>query len=177
MALKLANQTIRWKERIGLMAVGYTAKRVEELVFDFTLYPAMIAWLGTVNGGLVMTAVSALMCYLYILFYDWAKKDWLGLELVKEMRDGEVQEGRIARFVQSVARKGNWLAFVALSLYTDPFVTTVYLRQDADAYNGLSPRDWKIFWASVLLANLWWTTLMTFAVKGIQFILSVFGFN
>ena len=46
MALKSANQTIRWKERIGIMAVGHTFKRVEEFVFNYTLYPAVIAWLG-----------------------------------------------------------------------------------------------------------------------------------
>ena len=81
MALE-ANQTIRWKERIGIMAVSHTFKQVEEFVFDYTLYPAVIALLGAVTGGLVMTVFSALLCYLYIRFYDWSQKDWLGLELV-----------------------------------------------------------------------------------------------
>jgi len=176
MALK-ANQPIRWKERIGTIAIGRTVKQIEEFVFDFTLYPAVIAWLGTVIGGLSMTAFSALMCFLYLKFYDWSKRDWLGFELLKRARDGEEKRGRITRFVQQIAQKGDWLAFLALSLYTDPFETTVYMRQGAEAYNGLSRRDWKIFWASVLAANLWWTILMTFAVAIIRFILTWFGFN
>ncbi len=176
MVLKSANQPIRWKERIGLLAAGYTFKRIEELVFDFMLYPAVIAWLGAVIGGLVMTAFSALACYLYILFYDWAKKDWLGLELLKEVRDGEARDGLMG-WIQRVARKSDWLAFFALSCYTDPFVTTMYLRKGADAYNGLAPRDWKIFWASVLVANLWWTALMTFAVAGVRFFLRWLGYT
>ena len=49
----------------------------------------------------------------------------------------------------------------------DPFVTTVYMRHGAGAYSGLSTRDWKIFWASVLVANLWWTIVVTLAVAGV----------
>ena len=115
MALKSANQPIRWKERIGIMAVGHTFKQVEGFVFNYTLYPAVIAWLGAVTGGFVMTAFSAFVCYLYILFYDWTKKDWLGLELLKEVRDGEEKQGFVARLVQWAARKGDWLAFLILS--------------------------------------------------------------
>jgi hypothetical protein len=163
---------IHWKERIGLVAIGHTFKKAEEVLFDFTLYPAMIAWLGAVTGGLVMTAISALICWLYILFYDWAGKDWFGFELLKEARDGEAMRGRIGSFVQRVARQGDWVAFLALSLYTDPFMTAVYMRRGADAYNGLSRRDWTIFWGSVLVANLWWTILMTFAVAAARYFLN-----
>jgi len=175
MALKSANQAIRWKERIGIMAVGHTFKQVEEFIFDYTMYPAVIAWLGAVTGGLVMTAFSAFICWLYILFYDWSKKDWLGLELLKEVRDGEEKQSRIAHLVQKIARKGDWTAFFILSVYTDPFVTTVYLRKGAEKYNCLSPRDWKIFWGSVLVANLWWTVAMSLAVEGLRFIYNWFG--
>ncbi len=175
MALEKANQPIRWRERIGIMAAGHTFKQVEEFIFDYTLYPAVIAWLGAVGGGLVMTASSALVCYLYVLFYDWAKKDWLGLELLKGVRDGEEQQGRVARLIQRAAQKGNWLAFLTLSCFTDPFVTTVYMRHGAEAYNGLSPRDWKIFWASVVVANLWWTGVVTLAVESIRYLLNWFG--
>lgn len=176
MALQ-ANQAIRWKERIGAIVVGRTFKHFEVLVFDFTLYPAAIAWLGTVVGGLVMTALSAFVCYLYILFYDWSKTDWLGYELIKVVRDGEEKQSRIACFVQRITQKGNWFAFLALSLYTDPFETTVYMRLGSEKYNGLSKRDLKVFWASVLVANIWWTIFMTFAVMGIRALLKLFNLN
>lgn len=172
-----ADQPMRWKQRIGILAVGHTFKRAEELVFDFTLYPLVIALLGAIVGGLIMTAFSALVCYLYILFYDWSKRDWLGLELLRELRDGEEKQGRVARLMQRAARKGNWLAFLALSCYTDPFVTTVYLRKSAETYNGLSARDWRVFWASVLVANLWWTVLVTSGVAGVRLLLSWLRFS
>ena len=175
MALKSANQPIRWKERIGIIAVGQTFKQVEEYVFDYVVYPAVIALLGSVIGGLVMTMFSALICWLYILLYDWSKKDWLGLELLKEVRDGEEGKGCVARFVQRIARRGNWFAFFAFSISTDPFVTTVYMRQGTEEYNGLSSRDWKIFWASVLVANLSWTIVVTAAFETIRFIFNWLG--
>jgi len=161
MALNSTNQPIRWKERIGRVAIGHGIKQTEETVFDYMLYPAVIAWAGGVYGGLIMTALSAFVCYLYLLAYDWSGKDWFGFELLKEARDGEEKQGEVARFMQSLVRKGNWLSFVALSLYTDPFMTTVYMRQGAGTYSGLSPRDWGVFWGSVLTANIWWTIAMT----------------
>ncbi|MBI4066020.1 hypothetical protein HY412_02430 [Candidatus Kaiserbacteria bacterium] len=174
MALK-ANQPIRWKERIGVMAVGHTFKQIEELVFDYGLYPAVIAWWGAVTGGLVMTVFSAFICYLYILFYDWSKKDWFGLELLKRVRDGEEKSSQIARFIQRTTRKNDWAAFLVLSVYTDPFVTAMYLRHGVEKYNGLSSRDWKVFWSSVLVANLWWTVVVAFAVAGVRFIYNWLG--
>ncbi len=177
MALKSANQPIRWKERVGIMAVGHGFKQGEEFFFDYMLYPAVIAWLGAIVGGLALTVLSASVCYLYILFYDWSKKDWLGLELLKEMRDGGEHHGHIARFIQRIARKSDWLAFLVFSCYTDPFMTTVYMRKGVGAYDGLSRRDWKIFWASVLVANLWWTTMMALAVEAVRSILAWLGFT
>jgi len=177
MALKSAGQPIRWKERIGIMAVGHTFKQIEETVFDYVLYPAIIAWLGAVAGGLVMTALSASECYLFVLFYDWSKKDWLGLELLKKVRDGEKKQSRTARIVQRIAQKSDWLAFLALSYYTDPFVTTMYLRKGTEEYNGLSSRDWKIFWASVFVANFWWIVAVSLAIEGIRFLIHWLGLN
>ncbi|MFA6278867.1 MAG: hypothetical protein WC638_02155 [Candidatus Paceibacterota bacterium] len=153
------------------MAIGHTFKQVEEFLFDYLMYPAMIAALGTVIGGIIMSSLSASLCYLYINFYDWSKQDWLGLELLKEVRDGEDRKGRTARFVQKIARKSDWIAFFVLSCYTDPFVTTVYLRHGVEEYNGLSKRDWKVFWASVVVANVWWTIAMTLVVMMIRFLI------
>lgn len=165
-----ANQQepIRWKERIGLVFIGHGAKNVEETFFDYVVYPAVIAWLGMVYGGIAMTALSALMCWIYILAYDWSKKDWFGFELLKEARDGEEAGTRIGRIVQKVARKSDLAAFLALSVYSDPFFTTVYMRKGAAVYNGMSRRDWLVFWGSVLFANLWWTLAMTGAIEGIR---------
>jgi hypothetical protein len=142
--------------------LGHTAKKLEELLFDWLVYGAVTAYLtslyGVFQGSLwtfaVMAPLSALMCYLYLKFYDWSKRDWLGLEALKRLREGK---GLFAR----LAKLGNVPAFVVLSLQFDPFVVTVYLRKGSDKYNGYSGRDWMIFWASVLFANAYWTLRWT----------------
>ena len=167
--LKKADQPIRWKERIGTVVVGHVFKKIETSTFDYVLYPAAISLLGTLFGGLVMTTASAMECLFLIRVYDWMGRDWLGYEAVKTLRDGEERPGRFFNFFQQVARKSDWLAFFVFSVFRDPFETTVYMRRGA--YNGMSKRDWWIFGASVLVGNLWWTTVVTFAVAGVRIFL------
>lgn len=155
---------IRWYQRIGIIAVGHTAKYLEEVLFDYFLYPTVIAWLGGLTGGAVMMALSALTCLLYLRLYDWAGVDLFGFELLKEVRDGDDKKSLVARFTHWAMKKGDWLAFLVLSCVWDPFMTTVYMRRGVGKYNGMSSRDWKIFWGSVVVANVWWTLLMSLAV-------------
>ena len=159
-----------WKERVGILATGYAAKQVEEKLFDYMLYPSVIATAGTVWGGLIMTALSALVCFFYLKFYDWSKQDWLGLELLKEVREGEHAEGFWGTLVRKILSNGDVPAFFLFSLWQDPFVTTVYLRKGADKYNGMSERDWKVFFCSVIVANLWWTGIVSSIVHLFQWI-------
>ncbi|MFA5745060.1 MAG: hypothetical protein WC887_02495 [Candidatus Paceibacterota bacterium] len=120
-------------------------------------------------GGLLMSSLSASVCILYIRLYDWSGRDWLGLELLKQARDGEAK-GKVMKVVQWAARRGDWVAFIVLCAFTDPFEVTVYMRRGVEQFNGLTARDWKIFWASVAFVNLFWTGLMTFAVMLVKFI-------
>jgi hypothetical protein len=156
----------RWfashKERIGIVAIGHAAKHVEELLLDWLLYGAVVAtctarwgplW-GSLAGFSVMAPLSALVCLAYIRFYDWAKKDWFGFEALKEFRD---ETERARPLIARLMRLGNIPAFLALSVYGDPFMVTVYLRTGAEKYNGLLTRDWAVFWASVLVSNGYWT--------------------
>jgi hypothetical protein len=175
MVVLQADQSIRWKERIGIMVIGHTFKQFEENVFAYVLYPLAIAALGGVVGGLVMTVSSALECWIFIRLYDWSKKDWLGLELIKEARDGEEGYSRMPRFVHRIARKSDWLAFLVMSFTTDPFMTTVYLRKGIESYNGMLPRDWRIFWASVVVGNIGWTVVVTSAIAGFRFVFRWLG--
>jgi hypothetical protein len=163
-----ADHVIRWKERIAVIAIGRTVKYYQDLLFDFILYPTVIATMGPFAGFLLLSSLSASLCRLDILFYDWAKKDWLGLELLKEIRDGEEKKKGIMRIVQWATRRGDWVAFFVLCALTDPFEVTVYMRHGVEKYNGLSMRDWRIFWGSVMVSNLFWAGLVTFAVTLIK---------
>lgn len=153
-----------WK-RLGTVAIGHTAKQIEEYLFDWLLYGTVVAlavakygplW-GTLAAFAIMTPLSAIVCLFYIKAYDWAEVDLFGFEALKDAKDDLEKDGFIKRLVRRMIRLGDAPAFVALSITSDPFMTTIYLRRPSDRYQGLSPRDWRIFFGSVLLANGYWT--------------------
>lgn len=144
------------KERAGILGVGLLGNHLIDLAFDYGLYPVVMWHLGLVWGCLVMTALSALVCYISFILYDWAKKDWLGIEAIKELKDGS-SAGRFSQMMRRLLNKSKWLAFVALSLKFDAFITVLYLRQGSYQFNGLTRKDWIVFWSSVLVSNIYWS--------------------
>ena len=107
-----------------------------------------------------MAPLSALFCWLYMVFYDWAKRDWFGFEALKELREMETT-GVFGRLFRRALRFGDVLAFFALSIYHDPFMVTVYFRNKGHEHGGLTQRDWRIFWTSVVVSNAYWTLRWT----------------
>ena len=87
-------------------------------------------------------------------FYDYSKRDWLGIEAIKSLKDYDGSK-KIGRLTAWFMKKSNPLVFLFLSIKYDPFITTVYLR--LGKFNGMTNRDWMIFMGSLLLANAYWT--------------------
>lgn len=158
MALKSVNQAIRWLQRIGIFILGFTADKAMVYWYDFTVYPSLIANYGLVRGWLYAAAGSIVLCLGTLWFYNLTKQDWLFLETVKEVRDGQAF-WRIRKFFQDLAHRGDALAFVLLCLFKDAFIATVYMRKGAGNY-AMTARDWKIFWASTLVSEVWWGLLV-----------------
>jgi len=121
--------------------------------FDYVLYPFVIWKLGLLIGGTMMALLSLVTCLLTLWFYDWSKRDWLGIEAVKQLRDGEAKT-RWRRVLAWELVRGDVPACVALAVWSDPFITTACLRRGA--FNGMTHRDWRIFFASWLIGNGWW---------------------
>jgi len=145
-----------WRLRAAQWLVGVLSFKLLDNAFDYVLYPFAIFKLGPAVGGLVMATLSLLDCLLLLRLYDWLKRDWLGIELVKGLR---LYSGpsRWKRGTAWLLGRGDGVAFVVLSLRFDPFITTAYLRHGA--YNGLTRRDWKVFLGSVVLSNAAWTVV------------------
>lgn len=141
------------KERIAILGIGIMADRAIAYSFDFGLYPFVIWRAGPLWGGVVMALLSLLICLLTIWFYDWSKKDWLGIEAIKELRAYE-GTSPFGRFLAWTLRSSDQVACVALSVTSDPFITTVYLRRGK--FNGMTRRDWTIFLASWFIGNAYW---------------------
>ena len=51
----------------------------------------------------------------------------------------------------------NLAVMVFLSIKEDAFKTVIYLRHVSHQYNGMSARDWRIFFTSLAIANVYWT--------------------
>ncbi len=172
----------RHKQRIGIIAVGHTAKRIEEYLFDWLIYGIVVLWTtsqwgnwyGSLAAFVIMAPLSALVCWMYILLYDWAKMDWLGLETLKELKEKETT-GLFGRLFQYALRLGDIPVFLLLSVYTDPFMVTVYFRKKAHEYASLTPQDWRIFWTSVIVSNGYWTLRWTVILVAVTFVWSWLG--
>lgn len=144
---------MKLSQRLGELSIGHAVNVLQIYGFDYVLYPFAIWKLGLVRGGIVMSVLSLVVCLLTLCFYDWSKRDWLGIEAVKQLRDGETKT-RWRRLLAWALAKGDLPACVVLSLYTDPFITTACLRRGA--FTGMTRRDWRIFFASWFIANGWW---------------------
>ena len=144
------------RERAAVLGVGLLGGQAINWAFDYLLYPYVLWRFDLWYGCIIMTLLSALACYLMLLFYDWSKKDWLGIETIKDLKHGEGQR-RFLRCIGSLLHRSDWLAMLVLSIQFDPFVAVAYLRPGSYHFNGLTRREWGLFWASVLVSNLYWS--------------------
>lgn len=137
--------------------------------FDFLLYPAVLIWLGNIWGGLAMTILSVFLNVLIIRAYDWSKTDWLLIETLKGFRE-DPKAGKWKRLLGYVLRKSDILAFFILCI-DDPITVTLYLRHGAHQYNGMSRRDWRIFFAATVVSNLYWIAGWAVVIEGVKWLI------
>jgi len=58
--------------------------------------------------------------------------------------------------------------FLFLSIQQDPFITTAYLRNGANQFNGMKKRDWTIFTSSVVISNAYWTLAVYMGISLVE---------
>jgi hypothetical protein len=169
---RLSAALLKHKNRLGFFAAGLTANYLVVWIFDYCLYPFFIWKLGLLRGALVMTLLGLMACLGAFVFYDWAKKDWFGLELLKAVREN-VAPSRLARWSAWLMKKSDFLMLVVLSVKFDPFITTIYMRRGANQYRGMTRRDWGIFLASLAIGNIFWALIMFGGVTGLEHLYSL----
>jgi len=144
--------------RLRELGIGHSVNWVMSEGFDYLLYPAVIWKLGPLLGGAIMSVASLLVCLGCLCFYDWSKRDWLGIEAIKDLES--VQSFRRKQKARArVPSAGGVSAFLLLSLYFDPFITTAYLRRGR--FNGMKRRDWVVFLGSWFISNIGWILVIT----------------
>lgn len=157
--------------RVAELGAGLSANAALTYGFDYLLYPYVVYRYGVLQGGAIMALASFTLCLLLIRLYDWSRRDWLGIEAIKELKAG----GSCcwARLAAWFLNKSEPVAAVFLSIKFDPFITTLYLRQGA--YSGLSARDWRIFLFSLVLGNGYWIAACYLGLMTIDWMLKQVG--
>ncbi len=153
--------------RLAELTLGHAVNQAMIWVFDFLLYPFVIFWFGLLRGFAIMAVVSFIICWLTMLFYDWSKRDWLGIEAIKSLK---VYAGpnRLRQALAWILRQSDPVACVLLSLRYDPFIVTVYLRRGR--FGGMTRRDWRIFLLSWLIGNAWWSVVCFTGLSAVEWV-------
>jgi hypothetical protein len=79
-------------------------------------------------------------------------------------------KSRWGKILQWVLNKSDLFVFIFLCVKENPATVVIYFRKGAFEYNGMSGRDWKIFFASVLVANLIYIAILTGIIESIKFL-------
>src|SRR4030067_3811137 len=77
---------LTYKSRVAELSIGLTTNKAIDTLFNYLVYPSVIYYLGVLRGGIVMTSISFVACILSMKFYDWSKRDWLGIEAIKGLK-------------------------------------------------------------------------------------------
>jgi len=161
-----------YRIRAAELVVGISTKQLVSWSLEYMLCPYIIYTFGLLWGGVTMLFISVFSCLLAIRLYDWSKRDWLGIEAIKELQnyEGEKSAGRFASWF---LKKSEPVVFLFLTVWYDPFITTAYLRHGK--FNGMAVRDWKIFFGSLLIGNAYWIlacymgiTIVEWAWRGVK---------
>lgn len=169
---KPASAKLSRRTRIAQLLIGLAVKDLTDRAFDYLLYPFVIYKLGILKGGLVMTCLACAVNLLVLWFYDWSKRDWLGIETIKEMKSyrGESKFGRLTAWV---LQRSDPVVLIFLSIKEDAFITLIYLRHGSHQYNGMSKRDWGIFLSSLVIASIYWTLAAYMGISLVEWLWQV----
>ena len=152
--LKITNWISRHRRRLAEVGTGHALYALFNWQFDNVVYVYAVYRLGLVAGGAFMTLLSLLQCGFTLVIYERMRVDWVGA-------------GSIARLANTPSpswwqwvlgfsmQRGKLISFLGLSAFQDPFITTAYFR--GGRFDGLTPQDWRLFFASVLVSNGYWT--------------------
>ena len=167
-------------------------------VYDNPLYITVIYLLGPIVGGLWMTAGSAILCLLFLVYYRRKRVPWMGWDAVDNFADKRERykekylvwaaDGFFRRFVSFVflvpavvlfgilwfmgrfKRAGNVLGFLILCIIEDPFIATAFARRNRVG-DGLTGKDWIVFGLSIILSNGYWVVRTVVVIEVAKYLL------
>ena len=159
------------RKKIAVIVSGHSIWYTVSWLYDHMLYPAVLAAIGYVWGGALMTVMSFIICGGMLLHYHHKKIDWVGASYVETFRTSDHSDKHFTvRFASWAVKKGDGFMFLFLTIFKDPFIAIAYLTRGK--FEKITPRTWLLFSLSILVANLYW--IITWGVV-IEFIKAVFS--
>jgi len=162
-----------------ILAVGWRLVLFEvfNFLFDYPLYAWAMGSLGLIQGWLVMTAFSLILCIGIFWYYDRAKVDWLFANAAREWEKETTEDsGWLRRIIVKIYKFRNGFAgilvFIVASLNIDPVIVAVHYRKSQ--FGGIGLRDWSILVASVTIGNIWWGAQIGLLVEILKWLVKYF---
>lgn len=161
-------------KRIAHLATGWGLYTTWSWIFDNPVWIFVIGWYGFISGSIIMTFAAVANNFVFLILHQNDKAKWLGvngLEILKE--EGHQWADRLHKhnnifiriffwipahlfkWLVKAIRKNNILAFIALSVQTDSFIATAFLR--GNVKGKLRNRDYLTFIASTILSCFYWS--------------------
>lgn len=122
--------------------------------FDFVLYYIMIRQFGPVVGGGTVMLLGLTIDLIILHIYDKSGKDHFGLEDLKNLRDYH-GNNRWRVWISKILKKGNLLAMAVLAFYSNPCLTTIYMRPKDEKRRKMNLKDAMVFSFSALIEISW----------------------
>lgn len=156
---------------------------IVNFVYDIVIFPISLEKFGWIAVP-PLTLGAGIFCWIMIQFYDFKKKDFLGIESVRT--EMTAHKEKLIHWIETrpnyklclpfvkveikcdseaikIALSNVWIVeFLVCTFKWDAVVTTIYLREKS--FSGLTRRDWKIFCASVLMSCLFWSAVVLGAI-------------
>ncbi|MEK9151517.1 MAG: hypothetical protein AAB547_02705 [Patescibacteria group bacterium] len=193
----LASRQVQNDDVVTNVAIGHGLYSAMSWVYDNPVYISVIYGFGPVEGGLYMTAGSAVICLLFLVYYRRKRVPWMGWDAVdmlaekraryKEKYLAWASDGifrRIASlvflipavmlfaimwFMSRFKKAGNILGFLVLCIIEDPFIATAFARRNRVG-DGLTGKDWGVFGLSIILSNGYWVARTVVVIEAVKYL-------
>lgn len=138
--------------------------------FDFFLYYFAIRTFGPLYGGGGVLLLGICIDLLVLYMYDRGSNDLFGFEEIKKIRD-YTGENKWRNFLSKSLKRTNFLAMCILAFYSNPCLTTIYMRPAGEKRRNMNLRDLSIFIFSFFVDVFW--ILIVYSFVKLEYIIRI----
>lgn len=178
-----------WKKILVIMT-GWGIMETFNFLYENPFWMWMQYKFGVINGSIYCSIGVVIVNAALIIWYQKCNIDWLGVNVLEQIKaDGHKWIDRVenndkwyiripsypfAKLFQLLLwllKKNDIFTFIALSIFTDSFITTAFLRHGK--FGKLNLRDLYIFLLSTLINCIVWSVWCAFILEIIKNIFNI----